>query len=785
MRVKINENWNFSIDGKRWRKVHLPHQIELSTQNYPNPISLTGIYERELDLRGFQGKRILLVFHGIDHSATIYINNKRVTEHEGGYDSFKIDVTDQLRFDGTDLLRLIVKDLNVCSNPNLIAGKQDWYGNATGILQDIELWIVEEVYIDYVQVFPKKDLKTVECKVAFSDRKNHALSYTLIDPNGKEILKGETKENHLFLTIPNPKPWNLQSPNLYTLLVRLLENGQDVFQTKFGLRYIETVGDKVLLNGEPIYLFGALDQNFYPDTHYILPKRERILSEFLKIKEMGLNLLRCHVKIPNEIYLDLADELGIMVWIDLPYARKLDSSGKAYLEKLLENTLKRFSNHPSFIMLSLINESWGLDLTENSQQEDREWVKKMYEKAKQLDPTRIYVDNSACPWNYHVVSDIDDYHFYNSFPYHNETWKRRVKDFAKGDYKTFFETPNKKLPKLVSEFGVWGPSDPKTWTGKWMNFPILVMGTKFEDSSPSSAIGKLSKIYNLDDFTYQAQLHQLLGLKFQIEHIRLEQNITGYVITELSDIAWEANGLLDYNRMPKWFYPYLRFLNHEIIPILLNHRSLLLEGEEYKAKIFIANGSTRKLTANLVLRTETKKLYETEINVEPFCVKEIGEISTVLEKSTQNLLVEIFQNGEMLNRNFYPVCVLTPMQPDIPIVWVNNEEFVHKEFTCIHENTKIKEFLDFNGDWISALTLFNVKRNHNLAALLWSLGELTTPYVLIAKNNSFDFESSIITKVLGWGYLFGSLVYSKKRSREVFTTLKECDLAKVLIASIL
>lgn len=783
MRLKINEDWSFSVDGKTWKKVNLPHQIEFSVQSYPNPVSMSGIYEKKLDLNDHKGERIFFVFHGIDHSVTVYVNDTKVAEHEGGYDSFKVDITDHLRFDGNDLVKLFVRDYDVCSNPNLIAGKQDWYGNATGILQDVELWIVDEVHIDSVLVFPKRDLESVELRVIFSDGKNHPFSYTLFDPDGKEILTGKAEEDRVVLTVPNPKLWNLRSPNLYTLLVSL-QNGRDSFRTRFGLRYVEVVGDKIFLNGESIYLFGALDQNFYPSTHYTLPSREKVLSEFLKVKEMGLNLLRCHVKVPNELYLELADELGILVWIDLPYARKLDSSGKAYLEKLLENTLRRFSNHPSFVMLSLINESWGIDLTENSTQEDREWLRKMFEKAKQLDSTRIYVDNSACPWNYHIKSDIDDYHFYNAFPYHNEIWKKRIKDFASGDYRTFLETPSEKLPKLVSEFGVWGLSDPKTWTGNWAEFPAMVMGVKFEDSSPKSAIERLAKVCNLDDFIYQAQLHQLLGLKFQIESIRMEQNITGYVITELSDIAWEANGLLDYNRMPKWFYPYLRFLNCEVLPILSDHRSLLLEGEEYRSKIFVANGSVKKILADLILRTETRKLYQTKIEVGPFCVKEIGEISTILEKSTQNLFIEIRQDDEMLSRNFYPVCVFTRKLVDVPIVWAQGEDFQHEKFICAHENTKMRGVLDFSGDWISTITFLNVKRNHNLAALLWGLGSLATPYVLLPKDNDFDLEGSTVTKVLGWGYLLGSVVYFDKEGKKIFTTLKEGDLAKALISSI-
>lgn len=86
---------------------------------------------------------------------------------------------------------------------------------------------------------------------------------------------------------------------------------------------------------------------------------------------MGLNLLRCRVKVPDRDYLEVADELEIPVWIDLPHARALKANGRKYLENLLENMLMRHANHPSFVMLSLINESWGTDLSKNALEETK------------------------------------------------------------------------------------------------------------------------------------------------------------------------------------------------------------------------------------------------------------------------------------------------------------------------------------------------------------------------------------------------------------------------------
>lgn len=262
-------------------------------------------------------------------------------------------------------------------------GKQDWYGNSCGIIQKVELWVVDKVYVKSARFLPLQDLKTIKCRVEFSDNNEHGFSLTLIDPLGVTVFNEKIRQSEFSFVVENPKLWSLESPQLYTAIIDFNDGtSKDLYQTKFGIRAIETDQDKILLNGEPVYLFGALDQNFYPINHYTLPEKNDLLSEFLKAKEMGLNLLRFHVKIPDDLYLELADELGLLLWIDLPYARQLDKRSERYLENLLENLLKRHANHPSFVILSLINESWGVDL---SNEETRDWLKSLYERAKTID----------------------------------------------------------------------------------------------------------------------------------------------------------------------------------------------------------------------------------------------------------------------------------------------------------------------------------------------------------------------------------------------------------------
>lgn len=788
MRIILDQNWKVNYEnGIVCDNISLPHEFPITEQSYPNPICFSGVYERKLpELKELSGKHVLLRFHGIDYLSKVYINEKQVFNHENGYDLFEVQIDDYLNFDGQDLLQIFVSDFDVAKKPHAVMGKQDWYANACGIIQKVELWVMDKVFIKSAKFLPLQDLKTIRCEIEFSDNNAHEFSLKLIDPHGIKVFDEKLHQLKSNLTIENPKLWSLESPHMYTAIIDFDDGtSKDRFQTKFGIRTISVEKDKILLNGKPVYLFGALDQNFYPINHYTLPKKSSLLSEFLKAKEMGLNLLRFHVKIPDDLYLELADELGILVWIDLPYARQLDDRSREYLEILLENLLKRHANHPSFVMLSLINESWGIDL---SSKETRDWLKSFYEKAKVFDATRLYVDNSACIGNFHVCSDIDDFHFYNSFPYHNNQWDERIKSFATNEFKSFFESKTE-LPKVVSEFGVWGLSDPKDWEGNWMNFPVMVMGNVFSQSSPANAISNIHEFHNIDDFIYQAQLHQFLGLKYQIESIRLRSEISGYVITEFSDIAWEANGLLDYNRMPKMFYAKLRFLNKEILPIIKDHKSIIQNGEKYCAEIYVANNSQKDLSATLVVRTDKEILKELEIFVKEWTVSKIADLSVRLKQDTQNIFIEIFENGRLINRNFYPIIVLQPLALENDIIWVNDETLNDEELIPISEKQKLHGFLDLSGDWISNITVFNTKRSKNVAALLWSLRSIASEYVLMKKqdNATLSSENSLISKVIGWGYALGSIVYVKERSgnKKIYTTLKDCLLSRLIISYIM
>jgi hypothetical protein len=193
------------------------------------------------------------------------------------------------------------------------------------------------------------------------------------------------------------------------------ETNLDAIESSVGFRRFESRGARLLLNGRPFHMFGALDQDWYPEEDCRHPDEAFLERRFRNAKAMGLNTLRCHVKIPDKLYLELADRLGLIVWLDMAYMEFLAPATRDDLRDAFHRSVATHGHHPSICIWTLFNEGWGIDLDDNP--DDRAWLIETFEFAKALVPKGLVVDNSPCfPRNYHMKSDIEDLHWYNAFP---------------------------------------------------------------------------------------------------------------------------------------------------------------------------------------------------------------------------------------------------------------------------------------------------------------------------------------------------------------------------------
>jgi hypothetical protein len=230
----------------------------------------------------------------------------------------------------------------------------------------------------------------------------------------------------------------------------------------------------------------------------------------------------------------------------------------------------------------------------------------MYELCRELDPTRPVVDNSACThaWgpNIHVRTDIDDFHFYTNIPDQASAWEAMIEQFNMRPLWTFSGHGDSQRtghePLVLSEFGNWGlpllknlraahgGEDPPwfgigPWWSSWEGEPGWPAGA--DERFARLGLDKIWESY--DAFAEATQWHQYAAMKFEIEAMRRQPDIAGYVITELADIYWESNGLLDFYRHPKAYHSLFSTINAPDVVVARVGSHALWDDEQLTARL--------------------------------------------------------------------------------------------------------------------------------------------------------------------------------------------------------
>lgn len=584
-----------------------------------------GVYRRSVEVpREWLEQRVFLHFGAVFHIAHVFVNGALIGSHVGGFLPFHFDITDHVH-DGRAEIELRVE--SPTDDPaefphtpfaEMPFGKQSWYGPLSGVWQSVYLENDVADRVTSLRAVADLDSGEVTAKLRFEralSSRTHAFMQVL-GPNGDCVaitdaeLACGAEQAILRLSVANPEPWSPDTPNLYRLSIRLLRDGLVIGarETSFGFRKIETRDGKLYLNGKPLYLRAALDQDYYPDSICTPPSLEFIEDRFRKAKALGLNALRCHIKAPDPRYYEAADRLGLLVWAELPNGGYSTERSRERKETTLKGIIDRDGNHPSIFCWTLINENWGVDLVHDAKH--RAWLRRLYLWLKAYDPTRLVVDNSPLAPSFHVQSDLADYHFYAAIPDSRQDWDRFVDALAdRGDWLFSPEgdaVATGQEPLLCSEFGNWGLPDPEKlndanghepwwfetghdW-GEGVMYPHGVQN-RFHDWSLDRVFGSFGA------FIEATQWQQFRALKYEIEAMRRRPEIAGYVITELTDCHWESNGLLDMRSNTRVFHDAFHNINSDTVIVPRLERASFWSGEKLRLPLCIAHGGPVALEA--------------------------------------------------------------------------------------------------------------------------------------------------------------------------------------------
>ena len=335
----LNGSWNYAITKKG----------EPAPSNYQGEIlvpfavesSLSGVgktvnehqelwYQRTFDVpSAWKGKQILLHFGAVDWKADVWVNDVKVGQHTGGFTPFYFDITSALNKGNN---QLVVKVWDPSDRGEQPRGKQVerpggiWYTPVTGIWQTVWLEPVAAQHIAQLKTTPDIDKKTVKVEVATNVCSPDKVEVKVFD--GKNLVAKGAALNGVpvELTMPEDvKLWTPESPSLYDMEVTLYKDGKAMDQVKSytALRKFSTHKDKngitrLQLNNKDYFQFGPLDQGWWPDGLYTAPTDEALVYDLKKIKDFGYNMVRKHVKVEPARWYTYCDQLGLIVWQDMP-----------------------------------------------------------------------------------------------------------------------------------------------------------------------------------------------------------------------------------------------------------------------------------------------------------------------------------------------------------------------------------------------------------------------------------------------------------------------------------
>jgi beta-glucuronidase len=427
--IPLHGEWSFALDPaevgqqekwyrdtyplKPWDKVEVPHcfSVDARYQFYTG----TVWYRKTFPWKAEVGKRVILHFDAVYYKCSVWLNNKKIGAHEGGYTPFQIDVTDYL-LEGDNFLAVSVN--NNTWKRGTVPGAKDEYEeerqthgqfpgwlNYGGITRPVYLTVEPEVYIKNVKIEPKPDLikKNATLHVKLSIRQPSSFNATINPVLNVFLDNRKLSLAWKFKTLPTPsaemiqvegdatiksgdlKLWSIDQPVLYQLKSVVLN---DTVTTSFGIRTIEIKNTQLLLNGEPVRLGGGNRVIDYPGLGALEP--DSVVEKDLRLmKEAGMEFHRLTHYTPSETVLDWADQHGMLIiseagnWQLTPKQMDNDTIRSNFKNQFTE-MIERDWNHPSVIAYSVGNEY------ESRTPPGQRWTKDMIVFARQIDPTRLF-----------------------------------------------------------------------------------------------------------------------------------------------------------------------------------------------------------------------------------------------------------------------------------------------------------------------------------------------------------------------------------------------------------
>ena len=538
--MNLNGMFEFSItdDDESWcddynYEIRVPFAVESCLSGVCKRVDADDLlwYKKKFTLTDdFKGKRVLLHFEAVDWKCTVYVNKNEVGGHIGGYNPFCFDITDYLK-DGENELVVKAWDPTDASWQN--RGKQAseshgfWYTATSGIWQTVWLEGVNENYISSYKLTPDIDEGVLAIKT---------------DIKGEGTLKikvfdGENLVNEAEITaddkvaVPDAKLWSPESPFLYDFVLELVNDGEitDSVKGYFGMRKF-SIGEhegynRLFLNNKPYFQKGLLDQGYWSDGGMTPPTEEAMVYDIQKMKDLGFNMLRKHIKVESHRWYYLCDKIGMLVWQDMV------SGGKA-LNTFHAGVLPNVQG----VLNPLVNLTKKDNAYKTFNRDKIEWRLQFEQEYEEM-IDNLYNFTSICCW----------------VPF-NEGWgqfdAKRIGDWTKQkDPTRFCDHASGWYDQKGADFRSMHKYILPVILPKYDGRPIVLSEFGGYSHNVEGHVWNYSKSFGYQMYKSKDALTKAYKKLHENQIIpNIKKGLSATVYTQVSDVEFEVNGMLSYDR---------------------------------------------------------------------------------------------------------------------------------------------------------------------------------------------------------------------------------------------
>ena len=491
-------------------------------------------YQRKVEIpASWDGKKVIMHFGGVDYYSVLYVNGEVAGRHWGGMGGFEFDITPYVKPGESANIVLRVED-DIRSGFQA-GGKQchDYhsagcsYTRTTGIWQTVWMEAVAPCGLKEVYVKPDFDNSAFVFEPKFYGlQSGESLRVKVLD--GAKVVATATAKAATPMTMTLPvkkaKAWTTEDPFLYDLEYEVLDASGSVIDkvTSYaGMRKVHIEGNRLYLNNKPVFLRFVLDQGFYPEGIWTAPTDDDLKNDILRSQAVGFNGARLHQKCFEERFHYWADKLGYLTWGEAP-SWGIDINDERAARNFLgewEDIVVRDRNHPSIIVWTPFNETWGRPGNDEAARIHDRLLTDIYRITHYIDYRPVH-DTSG---GYHVLGDIWSFHNYNQDPAELKEQLTLKGDGTVPTLNIDRECAYSGQPYFLDEYGGI----------KWV-IEQFAENTWGYGKGPTS----LEELYTrLDGLT---------------EAIRCHDYICGFCYTQLTDVEQEQNGIYTYDRKEKF-----------------------------------------------------------------------------------------------------------------------------------------------------------------------------------------------------------------------------------------